>query len=110
MRGSGASVQKRGMKTLRTLCLLPVAALAVATGLSDAFALPSTNPGLSDVAMKIDADCYSIGEQVASQQGGTLARASQSKRGGRTVCVIVVLVPGRDGQRPRRAEIVVPAN
>ena len=29
-------------------------------------------------------------------------------RGGQQVCVIVVLVPGKDGQRPRRSEIVVP--
>jgi hypothetical protein len=29
-------------------------------------------------------------------------------RGGQQVCVIVVLGPGQDGQRPRRAEFVVP--
>ena len=56
------------------------------------------------------ADCYSVGEQVAAQYGGTLAKASQQNRGGQTVCVIVVLVPGKDGQRPRRTEVVVPAN
>jgi hypothetical protein len=55
------------------------------------------------------ADCYSVGEQVASQHGGTLAKASASSQGGRTVCVIVVLVPGKDGQRPRRMQVVVPA-
>ena len=54
------------------------------------------------------ADCYSVGEQVAAQYGGTLAKASQQNRGGQTVCVIVVLVPGKDGQRPRRTEVVVP--
>ena len=27
--------------------------------------------------------------------------------GGQIVCVIVVLVPGKDGQRPRRTEVVV---
>jgi hypothetical protein len=56
------------------------------------------------------ADCYAIGQQVAAQNGGTLARASASTQGGQPVCVIVVLVPGKDGQRPRRAEFVVPAN
>ena len=56
------------------------------------------------------ADCYSIGQQVAEQNGGTLARASSSTKGGQPVCVIVVLVPGKDGQRPRRSEIVVPQN
>lgn len=54
------------------------------------------------------ADCYAIGQQVAAQNGGTLAKASQSDQGGQPVCVIVVLVPGKDGQRPRRVEFVVP--
>lgn len=56
------------------------------------------------------ADCYSIGQQVADEHGGTLARASESNQGGQSVCVIVVLVPAKDGQRPRRVEVVVPAN
>jgi hypothetical protein len=55
------------------------------------------------------ADCYSVGEQVAAQYGGTLAKASASNRGGQTVCHIVVLVPGKDGQRPRRIQVDVPA-
>lgn len=55
------------------------------------------------------ADCYAVGQRVAAQNGGTLARASEASQGGRTVCVIVVVVPARDGQRPRRMEVVVPA-
>ena len=54
------------------------------------------------------ADCYSIGQQVAAENGGTLAKASEADQNGEAVCVIVVLVPGQDGERPRRAEIVVP--
>ncbi len=57
-----------------------------------------------------EADCYSVGEQVAAEQGGTLARVSARNQGGRTVCVVVVLVPGRDGERPRRAQFVIPAD
>ncbi|MBN9071516.1 MAG: hypothetical protein J0H34_07890 [Rhizobiales bacterium] len=57
-----------------------------------------------------EADCYSVGQQVAAENGGTLAKAQRATRGGREVCVIVVLVPARDGERPRRTEIVVPAN
>lgn len=55
------------------------------------------------------ADCYSIGQQVAADNGGTLAKASVTTRDGQTFCVIVVLVPGKEGQRPRRAEFVVAA-
>jgi hypothetical protein len=69
-------------------------------------ALPAADDGTFQTAA---ADCYAIGEQVAAQNGGTLAKASQANRGGQTVCVIVVLVPGKDGQRPRRVQVVVPA-
>jgi hypothetical protein len=55
------------------------------------------------------ADCYSVGQRVAAQNGGQLAKARPETRRGKTVCVVVVLIPAKDGQRPRRAEIVVPA-
>ncbi|MEO3998566.1 hypothetical protein [Mesorhizobium sp. CAU 1732] len=58
--------------------------------------------------MVASGDCYSIGAQQAAQLGGQLARATPETRGGQTVCVIVVLMPAKDGQRPRREEIVVP--
>lgn len=56
------------------------------------------------------ADCYSIGERVAAQNGGRLLQANAEQRGGQTVCRIVVAIPGSGGERPRRAEFVVPAN
>jgi hypothetical protein len=65
-------------------------------------------PSFEEATLFVRSDCYAVGQQVAAQNGGTLARASQSKQGGRAVCVIVVLVPGKDGQRPRRREVVVP--
>ena len=86
------------MKTLRSH--LKTATLAL--GLTGLLALQA--------APAVAADCYAIGQQVAEQNGGTLAKASQSTRGGQQVCVIVVLVPGKDGERPRRSEVVVPAN
>ena len=54
-------------------------------------------------------DCYAIGMQHAAAEGGQLARATAETRGSQRVCVIVVLMPAKDGQRPRRKEIVVPA-
>jgi hypothetical protein len=56
------------------------------------------------------ADCYGIGQQIAAQNGGQLANVREADRGGQKVCVVVVLVPGKDGGRPRRQEFVVPAN
>jgi hypothetical protein len=97
---------KQAMATLNTLSHRltgAIAALAFAASVLPAW---SDDDGTVQVAA---ADCYSIGEQVAAQKGGTLAKASASQQGGRTVCVIVVLVPGKDGQRPRREQVVVPA-
>ncbi|CDX41703.1 hypothetical protein P9273_14920 [Mesorhizobium sp. WSM4935] len=75
---------------------------------SQTTAMPVIDPSVDQPVVLAANDCYAIGQQVAAQNGGTLAKASQATRGGQQVCVIVVLVPGKDGQRPRRSEIVVP--
>jgi predicted proteasome-type protease len=99
------------MTTLHSLLrLLAATAAAGALAISQAIASQAGPAADNGEVMMAAADCYSIGEQVAAQNGGTLAKASQQNRGGQTVCVIVVLVPGKDGQRPRRTEVVVPAN
>lgn len=71
---------------------------------------PAGVPMRADTVVTVASDCYAVGQQVAQQNGGTLAKASPSTQGGQPVCVIVVLVPGKDGKRPRRTEIVVPQN
>jgi hypothetical protein len=73
-------------------------------------ALGLFSAGLLGAQPAAAADCYGIGQQIAAQQGGQLANVRESNQGGQTVCVIVVLVPGKDGGRPRREEFVVPAN
>jgi len=71
----------------------------------------SAKEGRAQESLQVaQADCYAVGEQVAAENGGQLARASARNQGGRTVCVIVVLVPGRDGERPRRQEFVIPVD
>jgi hypothetical protein len=97
------------MKKLRHISRSVLLAIcASALGISQTSALPVAAPQADNPLIHVAADCYSIGQQVAAQAGGTLAKASEANRGGQTVCVIVVLVPGKDGQRPRRTEIVVP--
>jgi hypothetical protein len=97
------------MKTFRSHIRTAALTLAAA-GLfaSQAIAVPLIEPSVEQPVVLAAGDCYAIGQQVAAQNGGTLAKASQATRGGQQVCVIVVLVPGKDGQRPRRSEIVVP--
>lgn len=85
--------------------LVALCAAAMLGGQASASPLPAAG---EPAVMMAQADCYSVGQQVAAQNGGTLARASQSEQGGQSVCVIVVLVPGKDGKRPRRVEFVVP--
>ena len=90
---------------------LGTVALALCAGgmvLAQASAFPAGAPSYADPVVRVAADCYAVGQQVAAQNGGTLAKASSSTRNGQSVCVIVVLVPGKEGERPRRAEIVVP--
>lgn len=103
------------MNSFRTFFRLSILALCAAGLFAvQASAVPFAPPAaFSDGAglvMPIASDCYAVGQQVAAQKGGTLAKASQSTQGGQPVCVIVVLVPGKEGERPRRSEIVVPQN
>lgn len=90
------------------------AVLASAFAVSEALAIPApamqAPPAESAVqpAQLRPGNCYAIGEQMAAQYGGRLARAAPANRGGRLVCLIVVLVPGQGGGRPRRMQMVVP--
>ncbi|MFZ1773468.1 MAG: hypothetical protein WAT78_05870 [Rhizobiaceae bacterium] len=54
------------------------------------------------------ADCHAVGEQVAAENGGRLAKATAEQRDGQPVCVVVVLKPAENGGRPKRTEIIVP--
>ena len=49
-------------------------------------------------------NCYAVGQQVAAQRGAQLASA-EAVSGGK--CKIVLLVPGSNGERPKREEIIV---
>ncbi|WP_309084092.1 hypothetical protein [Chelativorans sp.] len=95
------------MKNIRLISAGGVAAFALLLAGASAHEEPSA--GATTLLAQGGADCYAIGQQVAAEQGGTLAGASAESRGGSVVCRIVVLVPARDGERPRRMEITVPA-
>lgn len=83
------------MKTLRSVLDMVFASLLLA--------------GLLAFPAQAAPDCHAIGQREAERAGGQLARATPEDRGGQQVCVIVVLMPAKDGQRPRRNEIIVPA-
>ncbi|MBA8821212.1 hypothetical protein FHW00_003561 [Ochrobactrum sp. P6BSIII] len=94
---------------LKVFALLAVSfGLLPIGGIVDAGAMPIAAPQTSNLLIAAAGDCAAVGEQVAAKQGGQLAKATPSTQNGAPVCVVVVLVPGRDGERPRRVEVAVP--
>ncbi|KFB10640.1 hypothetical protein [Nitratireductor basaltis] len=90
---------------------LTIFAFALTAAVSGLEAAPSqANPLAGEAPLLIaQNDCYAIGQRIAGENGGTLAKATPETRGGRTVCRIVIVVPGQDGGRPRRMEFDVNA-
>lgn len=83
-------------------------AVAALTTAAPALAMPGGPAVPGSAVTFVAGGCYAIGQQVAAENGGTLAKASEDVEGGQPVCRIVVLVKGKEGERPRRTEIVVP--
>lgn len=54
------------------------------------------------------ADCSAAAAEAAADSGGQVLSVSSREEGGRTVCVVTVLVPGADGGRPRKQTITIP--
>jgi hypothetical protein len=52
--------------------------------------------------------CSAAAQQAAAQTGGQVLSVQTAQRGGQTVCVVTVLIPARDGDRPRRTTITIP--
>lgn len=97
------------MNTIRNpLGMLATFAVATSLAFGQALAAPVIQPSVPEGFVRASGDCYAIGQSLAAQNGGTLARADSVNEGGQEVCKIVVLVPARDGKHPRRAEFTVP--
>lgn len=78
--------------------------MAALTGL----VLPQ-QPGAAEAPLLVQGgDCYAIGEAVAAQNGGTLASANDAQQNGTPVCQVIIVVPAKEGERPKRMEIIVP--
>jgi len=52
--------------------------------------------------------CSAAASQAAAQSGGQILSVQTAQRGGQTVCIVTVLIPAQDGNRPRRQTITVP--
>ncbi|WP_208435298.1 hypothetical protein [Bartonella phoceensis] len=56
------------------------------------------------------AGCAEVGRKVAAQENGVLVRSKPVVQDGKDMCMIVVVVPAREGEKLRRVEIFVPAD
>lgn len=63
---------------------------------------------LADVMPSVAADCADVGRKIADEQGGQLTKTTLVVQDNRNVCVVIVFIPGRNGEKPRRVEIAVP--
>jgi hypothetical protein len=100
-------VMKKLLTPLRRLA--PALAL-LATAVPAQAQMTIAKPAVPSLVQTVAADCGAIGRSLAAGEGGTVQLAVAESRGGRTVCVIVYTVPGRDGQPPRRVQREVAAN
>jgi len=93
-----------------------MASLAITAGLAALISLPPVPPPPSgDAGFPIvtvqqqqrgnrDADCSAAAAQAVGETGGQLLSARPS--GG--TCVVTVLIPARDNERPRKVTVRVP--
>ena len=84
---------------------VPLAPAAAAAGVVQvAPAVPETGVPV----ITVQSSCNVVGQQQAAQYGGTLQSVQAVNRGGQTVCVGVLIVQGKDGERGRRISFEVP--
>jgi hypothetical protein len=89
------------------LCALTITFGLLAFG-PNAFAAPVKAAAyVPDLAMPVELDCYAVGEQLAQENGGDLAKAVPVTQDGQAMCRIVILIPAKDGEPPQRKELLV---
>jgi hypothetical protein len=97
------------MNTNRLLSALIAPLMLAGSSLPATASMPRVDvPEVEASFVNVSAQCFQEGQQIAAREGGTLYNASAETRGGQQVCVIVVVIPGPEGQRPLRREFVVP--
>ncbi|WP_062208220.1 hypothetical protein [Aureimonas sp. AU12] len=93
-----------------TIAFLTLAAVTVP---ASAGWLPSpfeTAPRLesAETVRMAQSGCSAAAAQAAAQSGGQVLSVQTAQRGGQTVCIVTVLIPAQDGNRPRRQTITIP--
>lgn len=94
--------------------LAAVALLALAFPASLASAMPgrsadrmATGSAEDVVLLAQGGGCSAAAAEAAAQSGGQVLSVRTSQQGDRVVCVVTVLIPASDGNRPRRQTITI---
>lgn len=87
--------------TFRGYILLAAASVAAGTPVA-------AEPSRTLPALLASADCSHAAAEAAAETGGRVLSVSSRSQDGRVVCVVTVLVPSEDGDRPRKRIVVVP--
>ncbi|WP_019996459.1 hypothetical protein [Aureimonas ureilytica] len=87
----------------------PALASWSAPGVGTVSALANSAPEPAETPRLVaQGGCSAAAAEAAAQTGGQVLSVQMAEQGGRTVCVVTVLVPARDGSRPRRQTITIP--
>lgn len=83
-----------------------LSASAVAAG-----AVPATPVEPPQTVLKVQGgDCNALARQLAQQYGGRARASVQNRGGGQRICVVVVVVEGKGGERGQRITREFPLN
>ncbi|WP_136625067.1 hypothetical protein [Aureimonas flava] len=88
--------------------------LALATSAATAMPMRQIDDGAANakdmstqVRLAQGGGCSAAAAQAAAQSGGQVLSVRTSQQGDRVVCIVTVLVPASDGNRPRRQTITI---
>lgn len=92
--------------SLLGIALLSTAASAMPMRPTEGGAI-SAAEDTGEVLLAQGGGCSGAAAQAAAQTGGQVLSVRTSQQGDRTVCVVTVLIPASDGNRPRRQTITI---
>ncbi|WP_455482294.1 hypothetical protein V4P56_01290 [Bartonella sp. B35(2025)] len=55
-------------------------------------------------------ECAEVGKEVAAQQNAVLVRSTPIIQDGKDMCLVVVVVPAREGKKLSRVEVSIPVD
>ena len=79
--------------------LAAAAMLSASAGAAGAGPVPATPVKPPETVVNVQADCNALARQMAQQLGGKARASIQNRGGGQRICVVVVVVEGKAGER-----------